>query len=672
MIKFLTARKSIIVSSILVLTALFAPPAHATIINIPADYGTIQEGIDASVNGDTVLVAEGTYYENIIYKGKKIVVTSNFLLDNDPSHIFNTIIDGSQPYDPDSASCVRIINGEDSTAVLQGFTITNGAGTLWLDEHGAGTYREGGGILTALTSPTIQYNNIVYNTAISGGVSSGGGGIRSGDGNPHILNNLILYNRGRYGAGIVLNYAEGDVRNNVIAYNTGGQDYGGSGIWKNRGSAALIENNTIVYNESILGGGGIYCWVSTMTLRNNIVWGNIAPNNPQIQGSGITSSHNDVEGGYTGTGDIDLNPEFVGDMFHLLPTSPCVDAGESGLFLKDIAKVSDPSLAQWPSQNTITTDIGAYGGLGAFSFEQIIMYADTTYGWVPLEVNLNVESIFEPDVIVVDLGDGDSAYTPAVNHIYTTNGMFDIVVNITENGQDHSYNKNGYIIALADTISIDTALAHPGESSYLPIYGNNTTPVTTIYIPMEYSSGLSFKIDSISTVGCRTEYFAVNNYINYDPFNSRFTIKLQSSLNGSLPELEPGSGLLAKLHFTINANASEGDFSSISLDGYNSYSCSYEGSVLDFQTGFRSGQIAVAPCCSGIRGNIDGDPEDVINIADIVYFVDWSFNFPPGPAPPCFSEADVNDDGELNIADIVYMVDYSFATPSGPPPLDCF
>ncbi|MDP7609451.1 MAG: S-layer protein, partial [Candidatus Marinimicrobia bacterium] len=50
-----------IVSFLFVISAV-----SATTINIPSDYTTIQEGLNASVDGDTVLVAQGTYPENLI------------------------------------------------------------------------------------------------------------------------------------------------------------------------------------------------------------------------------------------------------------------------------------------------------------------------------------------------------------------------------------------------------------------------------------------------------------------------------------------------------------------------------------------------------------------------------------------------------------------------------
>ncbi len=72
-------------------------------------------------------------------------------------------------------------------------------------------------------------------------------------------------------------------------------------------------------------------------------------------------------------------------------------------------------------------------------------------------------------------------------------------------------------------------------------------------------------------------------------------------------------------------------------------------------------------CCVGMRGNIDYDPGDALDISDLVYLVDYMFT--GGPEPPCFEEADVNCDGALDITDLVYLVDYMFT--GGPPPAPC-
>ena len=81
-----------------ILIALFASlfTLHAQVINVPADQPTIQPGINAAGNGDLVLVAPGTYYENIRFMGKAITVASHFINSGDTNDINNTIIDGSQ------------------------------------------------------------------------------------------------------------------------------------------------------------------------------------------------------------------------------------------------------------------------------------------------------------------------------------------------------------------------------------------------------------------------------------------------------------------------------------------------------------------------------------------------------------------------------------------------
>jgi hypothetical protein len=314
-------------------------PVFATVINIPDDYPTIQEGINASTDGDTVLVAPDTYFENINFSGKNIVVASNFILDGDPAYIANTIIDGSQPRHPDTASCVLMVSGEDSSAMLIGFTLTGGRGTVWQDIHNHLWYREGGGVLIELSSPAIRNNIVTANEAIddTGIQSAGGGGIRAGDGNPLIERNEISFNTGLYGGGIVLNYATGIIRNNLIYSNSGGEDYGGGGIWTYGGGETVIENNTIVGNSSVLDGGGLLIWSTSVIAQNNIIYENTDfYGYPQVRlrsGGTAEVTYCDIEGGWDGEGNIDCDPMFC-DLeegnFHLAENSCCVGAGENG------------------------------------------------------------------------------------------------------------------------------------------------------------------------------------------------------------------------------------------------------------------------------------------------------------------------------------------------------
>jgi len=68
-----------------------------------------------------------------------------------------------------------------------------------------------------------------------------------------------------------------------------------------------------------------------------------------------------------------------------------------------------------------------------------------------------------------------------------------------------------------------------------------------------------------------------------------------------------------------------------------------------------------------ICGDVNGDWQEVIDIADLVYLVDYMFN--QGPEPPDLRAA--NMDGEngtlIDIADLVYLVDYMFV--NGPEPI---
>ena len=75
----------------------------------------------------------------------------------------------------------------------------------------------------------------------------------------------------------------------------------------------------------------------------------------------------------------------------------------------------------------------------------------------------------------------------------------------------------------------------------------------------------------------------------------------------------------------------------------------------------------VADCCENLRGNINLDHQDTIDISDLTYLVGWMFK--SGSAPPCMLEADVDGNGGHDIADVTFLVGYMFK--GGPEPAGC-
>ena len=140
----------------------------AAVIHVPADQPTIQAGIDAAEDGDTVLVADGTYSGignvNIDFLGKEIIVKS----ENGPK---KTIVDCQSI--PNTRGFI-FQNEETNDVLLEGFTITNG------------NNEERGGIYCTNSAPTIKNCHILSNR----------GGIYCVDSNPRILDSKISNNSG--------------------------------------------------------------------------------------------------------------------------------------------------------------------------------------------------------------------------------------------------------------------------------------------------------------------------------------------------------------------------------------------------------------------------------------------------------------------------------------------
>jgi hypothetical protein len=280
-------------------SCLIAAALQAQILHVPADYPSIQQGINAANPGDTVLVSEGTYYEQINFLGKNpLMVASEFILEGDTSHIFNTIIDGSTIPTSDQMSVVSFVSGEDTTSTLCGFTVTGGKGTVFYS--GAYSFRSGGGIFVSNSGARIIHNHITQNhlsyslfrTPMDVYRGAGIGVTTLIDTNWVIIeNNTVDYNSctsntiEASGAGMSL-WSNARINHNVICNNisTGELNstaYDGgltcaTGLEWNMTLTIIVRGNTIsnnhvqAENNSAAGGGGAFQHVKAILQDNTI------------------------------------------------------------------------------------------------------------------------------------------------------------------------------------------------------------------------------------------------------------------------------------------------------------------------------------------------------------------------------------------------------------------
>jgi hypothetical protein len=304
------------IAAALLLGSLTTVEALAVVRNVPADYPTIQAALNASSSGDIVLVAPGTYAENL-----SIGFGQNGVALVSQSGPAVTRIDGG------GVGTVIRCSSVGPTTRIEGFTITNGGGAT-----------VGGGLSLSDADVEIRNNVIERNVAVAAGA------IYSDFSSPLIIDNVIRDNEapGGSGGGIYCDHAgTARIERNIIARNVAGAYGGGVTAWEN--ASPTLVSNTIVLNRAALDGGGLFLIRRGQAqLTRNIVAANPQGGGIRVDDgiSGATLQCNDVWGNagydYSGlpdptgnNGNISADPQFC-DLtmlnVHLLASSPCAPA----------------------------------------------------------------------------------------------------------------------------------------------------------------------------------------------------------------------------------------------------------------------------------------------------------------------------------------------------------
>ncbi|MBC8527107.1 MAG: right-handed parallel beta-helix repeat-containing protein, partial [Candidatus Cloacimonetes bacterium] len=282
-----------------------------------------------------------------------------FLTTQDTSYISQTIIDGDH-----DGSVVMFETGEDTTAILTGFTITNGyiASGQPLS-HGAG-------ICCKNSSPTITNSSIVDNFS-----HNDGAGIYCYFCSPNLNNLTISGNTTEWdGAGLFCYYAHPTLYRVLICNNTAA--WAGSGAYLTASSEPTFTNVTITENKSYDSNyfaGFQLEHDASPTLLNCILWNNTPQEIVLTSVCSIDITYSDIKGGWTGLGNMNVDPLFVDPLdrdFHLTTESLCIDNG-------------DPNSPPDPD--------GSIADIGAYYFDPDYFYANfiatPTVGSAPLGVS---------------------------------------------------------------------------------------------------------------------------------------------------------------------------------------------------------------------------------------------------------------------------------------------
>jgi hypothetical protein len=458
-------------------------PHGSCIINVPISYSTIQAAINASTNGDTILVARGTYPEKIDFNGLNIIVASNYLFSGDTTDIQATIIQGQSFW---NYPVVTFDQNEAVSAKLIGFHILYG-------RLGVYAWHASPQILNNI----IELGNNTNNEGLGGGICWHGGTMTVVG---NTIKNCLAFRAGAIWAD---SGCSGTIHHNVI-YNNTTEDIA-CGIGLSGTGAISIYNNTLCHNQEYASYypsyGTIYVAVASVPCQiyNNI----IAFNTTGLACAGswdIDHSYNDIFGNTNSnyyncipaTGEIALDPDLVGSMpgdFRIYDFSPCVNSGCPTCLLDPDSSISDMG-ALWPPVSD--------------------------YGYVSGMIIDNIRRLPVAGANIYMIGGGPHSQSD-------TNGIF--ILRIVPNSESFSLaiTSQGYVdtslsginVLVGDTTVLDTILLRTGIGSLNYVAGDfngngDATPLADIIYGKNAVSGGPPPV----SIFCTNQFFPATADVN--------------------------------------------------------------------------------------------------------------------------------------------------------------